>query len=168
MLFAWISSYVEMQAVMLVTLSITFLCPLETLSSLLCVHFPSVVLVVVLFWEVFIHLHFRLKSFWWLLLINHCRWSCSVFEAVEMSTCPCCFCLRVCVAALLFLPCSLQGCGGWRWWRGWGGGRIQHLLGLNHEQMGQFGVLLQALCPRVLLISTFFFPPPRGPPGKWC
>lgn len=41
--------YVEMQAVMLVTLSITFVCPLETLSSLLCIHFPSVVLVVVLF-----------------------------------------------------------------------------------------------------------------------
>lgn len=49
-----------------------------------------------------------------------------------------------------------------------GGVRIQHQLGLNHEQMGQFGVLLQALCPRVLLISTFFSHPPGGPPGKWC
>lgn len=56
------------------------------------------------------------------------------------------------VAAFLFLLCWLRG----------GGGRIQHQLGLNREQMGQFGVLLQALCPRVLLISTLFSHPPWG------
>lgn len=37
---------------------------------------------------------------------------------------------------------------------------IQHLLGLGHQPMGQFSVLL-ALCHRVLLISTFFPPPLR-------
>lgn len=39
---------------------------------------------------------------------------------------------------------------------------IQHLLELGHQPMGQFSVLL-ALCHRVLLISTFFFPPPLRP-----
>lgn len=68
-------------------------------------------LVAVLFWEGFMHLHSRLNSFWWLLLINQCWWSCSVFEAVEMSPCSCCLCLRVCVAAFLFLLCWLPG--GW-------------------------------------------------------
>lgn len=106
------------------------------------------------------HLHSRLNSFWWLLLINQCWWSCSVFEAVEMSPCPCCLCLRVCVAAFLFLLCWLPGGVEQE------GGHIQHLPGLNHEQMGQFGVLLQALCPRVLLISTFFPTPPEALPGS--
>lgn len=93
----------------------------------------------------------RLKSFCWCyLLINAGGLAPSL-----MSPCPCCLCLRVCATAFLFLLCWLHGRG---WW-----GRIQHLLGLNHEQMGQFGVLLQALCPRVLLISTFFFPPPLRP-----
>lgn len=42
------------------------------------------------------------------------------------------------------------------------GARVHQRLGSDCQSMGQFSVQL-ALCHRVLLISTFFFPPPLRP-----
>lgn len=152
--------YVEMQGVTLVTLSIAVLCPIETLSPVFCFHVPSVVLAALLFWAGFIHLHSRLKTFWCLLLINQCRWSFSVFEAVEMSLCPCCLCLRVCIAAFLFLLCWLRGWGVW-------GVASSIYWGWTTSKWVSLVCCYKLFVPEFCWSPLFFFPtPPEALPGS--